>query len=113
LEELEKLGGVDFLADLITEFLGDAELLVQSITAAAQKGDLSTFRDRAHALRSAAANVGARGLYDQCLAWRQISLAELTEDGKRHTDRLRGELDRVRNSLLSHRAALGQRERQS
>ena len=29
-------------------------------------------RDRVHALRSSAANIGARAIYDLCVAWRQI-----------------------------------------
>ena len=34
--------------------------------------DARTFRDQAHALRSSAAHVGALGLFDLCLSWREL-----------------------------------------
>jgi two-component system sensor histidine kinase RpfC len=105
LDELEALGGKAFLADLIKEFVHDAGALVERIAEAAETVDVKMFRDQAHALRSGAANIGAKGLYDLCLQWRQIGEAELAADGRRHAERLAAELDRARYALLQHQAA--------
>jgi two-component system sensor histidine kinase RpfC len=110
LGELESLGGKAFLADLIKEFISDAGVLVQQIADAAAAVDVRMFRDQAHALRSGAANIGAKGLYDLCLQWRQISETELQLDGRRHAERLAAELERVRHALLQHQATVEQSE---
>jgi len=110
LGELEALGGKPFLSELIREFISDAGVLVQSIAAAAEAVDVKMFRDQAHALRSGAANIGAKGLYDLCLQWRQINEGELQLDGRRHAERLAAELERVRDALLQYRATTDQSE---
>jgi two-component system, sensor histidine kinase RpfC len=110
LGELEALGGKPFLAELIKEFINDAGILVQSIAAAAEAVDVRMFRDQAHALRSGAANIGAKGLYDLCLQWRQINESELQLDGRRHAERLSAELERVRDALQQYQTTAGQSE---
>jgi two-component system sensor histidine kinase RpfC len=110
LGELESLGGKAFLADLIKEFINDAGVLVRQVAEAAEAVDVRMFRDQAHALRSGAANIGAKGLYDLCLQWRQISEAELQLDGRRHAERLAAELERVRHALLQHGETVEQSE---
>jgi two-component system sensor histidine kinase RpfC len=107
LAELEALGGEAFLAELIKEFMRDAAVLVQDLAEAAQAGDVKLFRDKAHALRSGAANIGAKALYDLCLQWRQISASELQDEGKRHAERLSTELERVRKALARHKVMTG------
>ncbi len=104
LDELVALGGAPFLTELIREFLRDAASIIQNIHDAAIKGDVKAFRDKAHALRSGAANIGAMGLYEQCLSWRQITLAEISEDGIRHAESLKAELERVRRRVMQHPA---------
>lgn len=113
LGELEELGGPAFLAELIKEFLRDADVLAQTLADAAATGNVRAFRDTAHALRSAAANIGAKGLYDLCLQWRQIAVAELSDSGVRHVERLMAELERARRALLKHRVLADQSESQS
>ena len=110
LGELEALGGKPFLAELIKEFINDAGVLVQSIAASAAAVDVRMFRDQAHALRSGAANIGAKGLYDLCLQWRQINEGELQLDGRRHAERLSAELERVRDALLHYQTTAEQSE---
>jgi two-component system sensor histidine kinase RpfC len=107
LSELEALGGDAFLAELIKEFMRDAAVLVQDLAEAAEAGDVKLFRDKAHALRSGAANIGAKALYDLCLQWRQISASELQDEGKRHAERLSVELERVRKALSRHKVMTG------
>jgi two-component system, sensor histidine kinase RpfC len=113
LAELEALGGKAFLAELIKEFVHDAGDLVETLVEAVAAGNVKRFRDQAHALRSGAANIGAKGLYELCLGWRQITVAELNENGPRHVERLKIELERTQRTLLNHRILIEQSESQS
>jgi two-component system sensor histidine kinase RpfC len=103
LDDLMALGGEAFVRDLIQQFLSDAKMLIEDLSRAALAGDVETFRGQAHALRSAAANVGARGLFDLCLSWRLIRRQDVAEQGSEHIRRLTGEFDRVRGALLGFR----------
>jgi two-component system sensor histidine kinase RpfC len=107
LKELEALGGREFLDEVSQEFVRDARVLVQSLASAAENEDVTMFRDRAHALRSGAANIGAKALYDLCLQWRQINSAEIHESGRGHVDRLSTELERVQDTLEQYRVKAG------
>ncbi len=99
LDDLEAMGGREFVGELAAQFAADAASLVRDLNGAATAGDAELFRDRAHALRSSAANIGARAIYDLCLAWRQIGSGELSEHGPEHVNRLHEELERVRAAL--------------
>ena len=90
-----------FLADLIQDFIADAEQLIAELEAGAAAADAPTFRDRAHALRSSAAHLGASALFELCLAWRGIGAAELAEQGAEHVARLRFEFERLRRVLVA------------
>jgi two-component system sensor histidine kinase RpfC len=106
LEDLEAIGGKDFVADLVVQFSADAAELVRELDAAAAADDAEAFRERAHALRSGAANIGARGVFDLCLAWRQISANELASKGREHVRKLAEEIDRAAVALAEHAATL-------
>jgi len=106
LADLESLGGGGFVIELIDAFLADSAELVEEMAAAARAGDSSAFRGQAHALRSAAANIGAKGLFELCLSWRLIRAQQLDKDAEQLALRLNSELERVRASLLAHRARL-------
>ncbi len=106
LERLRQLDDEeDFLAGLIHDFIADAEQLIAELEAGAAAADAATFRDRAHALRSSAAHIGATALFELCLEWRGIGAAELAERGVDHVARLRSELERLRCALLAEIAA--------
>jgi two-component system sensor histidine kinase RpfC len=105
LDRLETLGGNDFLVELIDDFLEDIETVAQELRVAVQKGDAMQFRSSAHAMRSATANIGARGLSDLCQDWQGISTADLARNGPDHVRRLAAELERVRPILLRRRGA--------
>jgi two-component system sensor histidine kinase RpfC len=96
LNELETLGGKEFVDELAAQFLNDADDILRDLTEVTASGNVQAFREQAHALRSAAANIGARGLYDMCLAWRQITSKDLASRGEIHLKRLRKEFERVR-----------------
>jgi two-component system, sensor histidine kinase RpfC len=105
LTDLEALGGKEFVDQLIDEFIADTATILQELNAATEAADAETFRDRCHALRSGAANIGARNLYKMCLEWRQIGSRELTQQGSDYMQKLAIEFEQVRNALQAYRDA--------
>jgi two-component system sensor histidine kinase RpfC len=102
LEDLEALGGRKFVTDLVTEFNDDADLVLRELMISVTNQDLQAFRDQLHALRSSAANIGARRIYKMCLDWRQIGAREFATQGKDHLRKLEVEFERVRAELTRH-----------
>jgi two-component system sensor histidine kinase RpfC len=65
LQGLEELGGgLDFVADLVTGFLRDAETLFEQLQQAVSAGNMRQFRDFSHALKGSAGSVGASRLHE-------------------------------------------------
>ena len=105
--ELELLGGRDFAADLLEGFIVEARALGIQIRQAAAADDMLSFRNGAHALRSAAANVGANLIHDLCGQCRNLPAAFLVRDGISLAERIRMATDRVENEIpLRGRATL-------
>ena len=67
LEDLESLGGKKFVAELVSEFNSDAELVLRELTVAVTNKDLQAFRDQIHAL-AAVPPISARAECTRC-AW--------------------------------------------
>ena len=99
LDALEELGGKEFVDELASQFITDAADILDSLADAAASGDLKAFREHLHALRSAAANIGARGIYEMCLGWRHIAPDDFAVSGEMHLQRLHEEFQRVRMAL--------------
>nr|WP_246206340.1 ATP-binding protein [Propylenella binzhouense] len=99
LGDLEALGGKDFVEEVVEEFLRDAARILEQLDSAVRDRDVAAFRDQAHALRSASANIGAQGMYQLCLSWRELPYDDLVRDGAAQIERLRSEFDRVRFAL--------------
>ncbi len=97
--ELELLGGREFAADLLDGFVVEAHALGLQIRQAAAADDMLSFRNGAHALRSAAANVGAVAIHDLCGQCRNLPAACLVRDGVPLADRIRTAIDRVENEI--------------
>jgi two-component system sensor histidine kinase RpfC len=96
LASLEALGGGDFVAGLVQDFLRDAEASLRALEAAAGAGDVSRFRAEAHALRSSAANIGAKAVWGACRAAETLPAPEVRGAGPRQAGAVRSEIDRVR-----------------
>jgi two-component system, sensor histidine kinase RpfC len=105
LTDLEALGGKTFVDQLIDEFIADTATILKELAAATEAADAETFRDRCHALRSGAANIGARNMYKMCLAWRQVGARELAQQGKDYMHKLDAEFEQVRSALEAYRNA--------
>ncbi len=103
LRSLESLGGPDFVAGLVEGFLADVDELRTGLDALAAAGEATAFRERLHALRSAAAQIGAQRLYRFCLAWRGISPRQLR--AAQAAGRMRAldqEIERARRALTPY-----------
>jgi two-component system sensor histidine kinase RpfC len=97
--DLEKLGGRDFVRDIVAQFVADAAAVLASLAAAVAARDPKDFREQAHALRSCAANVGAQNVYRMCLAWRDLDAQEIAASGAQCMKMLEEEFERVRGAL--------------
>jgi two-component system sensor histidine kinase RpfC len=104
LADLEALGGPDFVESLVGEFLADAEALLAELAAAAAARDFAGFRAKAHSLRSAAVNIGARPFCDLCRVAQDADGAEIAATGAQLVTRLTEELDRARQALRQRAA---------
>ena len=102
LTDLEVLGGSKFVDELIGDFNRDTETLLLELKQSAKAGDVTAFREQLHAMRSGAANIGARRIYKMCLSWRHIGERELEMRGTDYLAKLGSEFDRVRDALMAY-----------
>ena len=100
LDRLQDLGGRDFLESVIDDFLQDADEIVGDLWRAAEAADAMAYRGAAHAMNSAAANVGAIALCDLCREAKDVSPIQIQAEGRDMMERLSSELARVRPLLL-------------
>ena len=105
INDLRELGGQDFVVEIVDQFVTDAVSILRSLSDAVAQGDVSSFQDHAHALRSCAANVGAQRMRGLCLDWRDIEARELAVDGEVHIRQLKSEFARVVAELSAIKAA--------
>jgi len=99
LDDLENLGGREFVDELVAQFVGEATAILSSLSEAVAEDDVTAFRDRIHALRSGAANVGADRVYRLCLDWRATDARELAIEGEIRLRTLEEEFARVREAI--------------
>lgn len=102
LSDLENLGGSAFVNELVDDFIRDTESLLVELKQSAKAGDVTAFREQLHAMRSGAANIGARRIYKMCLSWRHIGERELDLRGADNLAKLSAEFDNVRDALKSY-----------
>jgi len=76
LKDLESLGGIPFAAELARDFLAESDGLILSLRAVAATRDTALFQAEAHALSSAAVNIGAEEVGRLCRGLRGLSLAD-------------------------------------
>ncbi|MFT8776336.1 MAG: ATP-binding protein [Gluconacetobacter liquefaciens] len=98
-QDLLDLGGAHFRAEVIGDFLRDAEEIVGRMGQALQEADRERLLDEAHALRSAAANVGAERLAALCHEWRIVPHQNGPERPQAHLKTIRLEMNAVRDAL--------------
>ncbi len=104
LTDLEALGGTKFVDELIADFVRDTETLLEELEQSAKSCDVNAFREQLHAMRSGAANIGARRIYKMCLSWRHIGERELEQRGTDYLAKLGDEFSAVRAALKAYSA---------
>lgn len=103
--KLQALGGEDFVRDLVLQFAQDGQETLARLDQAIEIGAHQDFLSEAHALRSAAANIGADAIFRLCLSWRSTSEEEFNLCGLAMSGQLRNELDEAIAALESLLAA--------
>lgn len=104
-EALEQLGGIEFVDQLLEQFVSDSADALSELAHAVAEENVQSFRNCAHALRSAAANVGAARIYQLCLEWREINDPELSQRGELHLNLLNSEVKRFQREVQSRLAS--------
>ena len=103
LEDLLTLGGDrTFFEELIGDFVTDADALIEEMRVAGAAKNVAYFKDRAHALRSSAANVGALRLHRLLLGMRDLPGAEFEGRVTEAVQSIREEFERVRAFLTDY-----------
>jgi two-component system sensor histidine kinase RpfC len=69
------------------------------VAQAVSDGNSVEYGAQVHALRSSAANVGARRLYKLCLEWRELTRDELVASGSSRFVQLQGEFSAAERAL--------------
>jgi two-component system sensor histidine kinase RpfC len=105
--DLEALGGHDFIIELAEKFVEEGNRIMAEMRDAATRDDVQSFRDSLHALRSGAANIGARSLYESCLALRAVSADDFRAEGQRRTSEIETEFRRAEKELSVYREDAG------
>jgi HPt (histidine-containing phosphotransfer) domain-containing protein len=96
---------IAFVRRLITSFLDRAPGMLVDLESAATAGDADLTARRAHALKGAAANLGADTLAGRCALIEHLS-EDSTDDLARHTAGLSGDVSRAGVLLREARDAL-------
>ncbi len=99
LSYLQKLGGKDFVSDILDQYVNDAARMLSELSDAVAQENLPKFQDQVHALRSCSANVGARAIYNLCLSWREVDAYDLAVRGEDHMKVLEAEFAKARSAL--------------
>ena len=105
LEELSD-GDVEFMGELLQQYLEDAESLVAEMCGAAEVADAERLERSAHTLKSASANVGAMVLSDMCKELQQMGRSKEIEGCKQRAAAAAEEFGRVRAALEERLAKL-------
>lgn len=113
LASLMDLGDIGFMQDLITQFLAGASETLDRIADAVAREDVTSFQDVLHALRSSAANLGARRVFALALEWRKTSRQELAEHGEERVAQLRAVFSEVDEALRQWLSVETARSRQA
>jgi two-component system sensor histidine kinase RpfC len=106
LGDLQCLGGPEFVREIVNQFIVDGARALRNLARLSVDKDVEMFRDQAHALRSSAANVGARSIYETCLSWRAIAPEQLARDGAMHMRTLNRQFQDATKALEDYIAQL-------
>lgn len=103
LERLLRIGGQEFLVEMIELFLEHAPQRLATARAAFEAGETTTLYRAAHSLKSTAGNLGARALQDSAEQAEARAAAEDLEAILPLLDEMEERYERVRSELESER----------
>ncbi len=104
IERLQTLGSAEFVAELMEDYLADAEVILNRLIESTARGDLEAFRGDDHALQSSSVNIGAIGLARICAPWRGLRGDELQGRAAEFARQARAELKRTQRSMRAYSA---------
>lgn len=107
LESLRKLGGDDFVKEVMGQFISEGVVTLFKVAQSIGELNASEYAAQVHALRSSAANVGARRLYKLCLEWRELSESEIAESGSARFLQFQREFSAAERLLTEHHKGAG------
>jgi two-component system, sensor histidine kinase RpfC len=93
IDDLKLLGGSDFITELVSQFSRDSAEILSCLSSAVSNENVQAFREAAHALGSSAGNVGAKNVFDACLAVRTITPDRLAVEGEDWIHQLEQEIN--------------------
>ncbi|MTI16481.1 response regulator [Rhodobacteraceae bacterium RKSG542] len=102
LRRLHDLGGPEFVAGIIADYLDDATTLLQDLSDTVEEKDAKLFREKAHALHSASVNVGAHEVATLCRNLETMPTKEIEDKGMTLLRELTCLLDEARSGLSSY-----------
>jgi two-component system sensor histidine kinase RpfC len=84
---------------VVETFCNDGRRLLELLRQAAAEGDLRSFKELVHSLRSGAANVGAARLCQTLIGMRDVTGKDLRQHGESYVEKLQGEFAKLETTL--------------
>lgn len=103
LESLKELGGDEFLADLIEQFLTDAPKLLRTLRTALEEDEADELRRAAHTLKSDGATFGAEDFSELCRELEERAKDGRLADADELADRIEHEYGLLHDALAALR----------
>ncbi len=103
LDQLSALGGEGFVDEIAATFLAEVRASLDQLRLAAARNDVAAFRNASHAIRSAAANIGARELGDICMPLETIPGDDVRHRAQEILGQISGELERISAALAARK----------
>lgn len=95
-----------FLAELVADYLEDAEEHVTTLQQAASEGRVEQLERTAHSLKSTSETVGALALAEVCRTIETLAHEGKLEQAARHVPEAAAQFDAVEGELRTHQSAL-------
>ena len=99
-------GDTDFLADLVRDYLVDAQELLDTMQAAVNTEDASLLARTAHSLKSTSQTVGALALADVCATIEQHAHDGELDTAAHHLPNAAASFKAVQDTLRARKSAL-------
>ena len=106
LGNLRALGGGEFVAEIVDDFVSETGELIAALRHAMDAADTEAFRANSHALRSGAANIGAVTILKMAEPWELSSAEQIGRHGKAYIADLDHAFGRTVEALVAYKAEL-------